>query len=55
MEIVAIPKIVMLECRSCGCRISVKHDEFVKVIKGNEVQLCPCCNENDLVKIGFSY
>lgn len=55
MEIVALPKSVILECKQCGCKISVKHDNWVNVIKGKAVQRCPCCKESDFIKISYTY
>lgn len=55
MKIVRIPTRVVLECKLCGCRISVNHEDWVDVIKGNAVQCCPCCKTNNFTKIGCTY
>lgn len=55
MEIVVLPKTVLLECKMCGCRISLTHDEWVKVLNGQIVQLCPYCKSSKFIKVGCNY
>lgn len=55
MEIIELPKSILIECKLCGCRISVNHDDWVNVINGNTVQCFPCCKENNFIKIGQTY
>lgn len=50
-----LPREVLIECKACGCRLTLTHERWVSILKEDVVQICPCCNRNRFIKVGCNY